>query len=158
MQFRRSIRYQLSGSGGLNCYIHTDSKKGALVELGFDGQEPASQAFNLSTTSPLAREIALQVVAMSPRWISGKDVPAEVVAKEKEIYRANALNQGKPERAVEKMLEGRMKKFFRENCLLEQASIRDSKTTVSAMLEQASAKAGGALTVKRFENYLVGAE
>lgn len=152
MQFRRSVRYQLSGSGVLNYYIHTDSKKGALVELGFEGQESSA------SLPEAAREIALQVVAMSPGWISGKDVPPEVVAKEKEIYRANALNQGKPERAVEKMLEGRMKKFFRENCLLEQASIRDSKTTVSAMLEQASAKVGGALTVKRFENYLVGAE
>ncbi len=158
MRLGRSVRYQLSGSGVLNCYVHTDNKKGALVELGFDGQEPASQSFSLSAASPLAREVALQVVAMSPRWISGKDVPPEVVAKEKEIYRANALNQGKPERAMEKMLQGRIKKFFKENCLLEQASIRDSKTTVSAMLEQASAKVGGVLTVKRFENYLVGAE
>ncbi len=155
MQLRRGVRYQLSGAGVLNFYVHTDGKKGSLVELGAERQGPSSQAVDLS---PVARELALQVVAMSPRWIRSEDVPPEVVEKEKEIYRANALNQGKPEGAIEKMLKGRIKKFFRESCLLEQTSIRDSKITVSAMLEQASAKVQGRLSVKRFENYLIGAE
>lgn len=154
MQLRRGARYQLSGSGVLNYYVHTDTKKAALVELGFQG-DASKTADELKS---IAKEVALQSVAMFPRWVRREDVPAEVIEKEKEIYRANAIGQGKPAAAVEKMLEGRIKKFFQESCLLEQASIRDSKMTVSAMLEQASSKLGGKITVKRFENYHVGME
>jgi len=152
MQLRRGVRYQTTGI--INYYVHTDMKKAALVEISFSG-DAAKSGEELKN---IARELALQAVAMYPRWIGSKDVPAEVVEKEKEIYKANAQNQGKPAAAVEKMLEGRIKKFYQESCLLEQASIRDSKQTVTQMLEQASLKLGGTVSVKRFDCYIIGME
>ncbi len=178
MVIRRGCRLQLSGSGIFSYYIHTDGKKGALVELGFQG-DVSKVMEDLKTA---AKEIALQIVAMSPRWVRKEDVPAEVIEKEKEIYRANAANQGspggqscaksqgspggqscaksqgKPGAAVEKMLEGRIKKFLQASCLLEQAGIRDSKVTVASMLSQIAVKIGGPITVRKFENYCVGTE
>ena len=122
----------------------------------------------------LARELAMQSVAMSPKYLKREDVAAELVEKEREIYRAKmekdeadaqakAAEQGKPYKAkpaeaIAKMLEGRVNKFFQESCLIEQASIRDSKLTVIQAVKNLGAKLGGNVAVTRFNCFLVGIE
>ena len=139
MQIRRGIVYNPGPASAVNFYLHSDARKAAMVEVGFDGVFSAAKTELLN----LAKEIAMQSVAMNPKWLRKEDVPADVVAKEREIYRAKmekdeedakaaAAETGKPYKAkspegIAKMLEGRVKKFYQESCLLEQASIRDAK-------------------------------
>ncbi|HNT98549.1 MAG TPA: translation elongation factor Ts [Elusimicrobiales bacterium] len=169
MAIRRGVVYGSAGTVA-NYYLHSDSRKACLVELGFAG-DPAKARGGLAS---LAKEIAMQAVAMGPKYLRREDVPAEVVAKEREIYKAKtvqdeeaakarAAETGKPYRpkppeALEKMLEGRVNKFYQEICLLEQVSIRDSKKTVTQFVKDSEGALGGAITVKRFDCYLVGVE
>lgn len=169
MAIRRGVVYS-AASSAVNYYVHSDNRKGAIVELGFDGNLAAAKA----DLEALARELAMQAVAMNPRFLRREDVPADVVAKEREIYRAKTEKdeaeaqakaaaagrpyKAKPAEALEKMLEGRVNKFFQECCLVEQATIRDSKKTVSQAVQELGAKLGGKVTVKRFHCFIVGLE
>ncbi|NLO92470.1 MAG: translation elongation factor Ts [Elusimicrobia bacterium] len=152
MSFRRGLLMEVPANAVIGHYIHTDEKKAALVEIEFSGGLKADAARNI------ARELALQAVAMSPRWCRQEEVPADIIEKEKEIYRVNAKNQGKPDAAIEKMLVGRVRKFMEESCLLMQASIRDSKLSVSDYVDRMAKEQGGAAVVKRFVRYQLGAE
>jgi len=170
MQIRRGVVYHTGVDSAANFYIHSDNRKGALVEIGFDGDLAAAR----TELEGLARELAMQSVAMGPKYLRREDVPAEIVEKEREIYRAKMekdevdakalaaetgkTHKPKPPEAVVKMLEGRVNKFFQEFCLLEQASIRDSKVTISQVVKNVSAKLGGNVTVKRFSCFIVGVE
>ena len=170
MQIRRGVVYTAAANTAASFYVHSDNRKGAIVELSFDGNLSAAKA-DLET---LARELAMQSVAMSPKYLKREDVAAELVEKEREIYRAKmekdeadaqakAAEQGKPYKAkpaeaIAKMLEGRVNKFFQESCLIEQASIRDSKLTISQAVKNLGAKLGGNVAVTRFNCFLVGIE
>jgi len=153
MQIRRGTVYSLS-SGAAGVYVHSDNKKAAIVELAFSGDLNSKKA----RIEELARSIAMQCVAMNPKWLNKADVPADVVGKEKEIYKAGPQAQGKSEMALSKMLEGRVKKFYEEMCLMEQAYIRDQKLTIAALLKAKSGEFGGNLEIKRFDCYIVGIE
>ena len=170
MQIRRGVVYTGAADTVSNYYVHSDNRKGAIVELSFDGNIAAAKA----ELQALAREVAMQAVAMSPKFLRREEVAADVVAKEREIYKAkmekdeeaakaHAAESGKPYKAkpaeaIAKMLEGRVNKFFQEFCLVEQASIRDSKLTVTQSVKNLAAKLGGNITVKRFSCFLVGVE
>ena len=169
MQIRRGVVYHAAGSV-VNFYVHSDNRKGAMVELAFDGDLAKAKA----DLEALAKELAMQAVAMNPKYLKREEVPADVVAKEKEIYRAKTEKdeaeakakaeeagrpyKAKPAEALEQMLEGRVNKYFQECCLIEQASIRDSKKTVTQTVKDLGAKLGGNVTVKRFHCYIVGVE
>ena len=168
MAIRRGVVYAAAANSAVNCYVHSDNRKGAMVEVAFDGNLAAARA----DLESLARELAMQSVAMSPKYLSREEVPADLVEKEREIYKAkmqkdeedakaHAAETGKPYKAktpetIVKMLDGRVNKFFQECCLIEQASIRDSKLTVLQSVKNLSAKLGGNVTVKRFACYIVG--
>ncbi|MDD5210130.1 MAG: translation elongation factor Ts [Elusimicrobiales bacterium] len=170
MQIRRGVVYTASANTVSNFYVHSDNRKGAIVELSFDGSMAAAKA----DLEALAKELGMQSVAMSPKYLKREEVPADLVDKEREIYRAKmekdetdaqakAAEQGKPYKAkpaeaIAKMLEGRVNKFFQESCLLEQASIRDSKLTVSQAVKNLGTKLGGNVAVTRFSCFLVGIE
>ncbi|MDD2804295.1 MAG: translation elongation factor Ts [Elusimicrobiales bacterium] len=170
MAIRRGVCYKAEANTAVNYYVHSDNRKAAIVELSFDGNLAAAKA----ELESLARELAMQAVAMNPRFLRREEVAADVVAKEREIYRAKmeadeaaaqarAAETGKPYKAkpaeaIEKMLEGRVNKFFQECCLIEQASIRDSKKTVSQAVKDLGAKLGGNVAVKRFNCFIVGVE
>jgi elongation factor Ts len=170
MAIRRGVVYAAAANSAVNCYIHSDNRKGAIVELSFDGDLAKAKA-DLET---LAKELAMQAVAMNPRFLRREEVPSDVVAKEKEIYRAKmekdeadaqarAAETGKPYKAkpadaIEKMLEGRVNKYYQECCLVEQATIRDSKKTVSQVVKELGTKLGGNVAVKRFHCFIVGVE
>jgi elongation factor Ts len=154
MQIRRGTAYRAGAKTVINYYIHSDFKKGAAVELSFDGDAGAAKDALMS----LARELAMQSVAMGPKWLRREDVPADLIEKEKEIYKAGPAAAGKTGVALEKMLAGRVNKFYQEACLLEQASIRDPKLTVAQTVKNHSESLKGDIQVRKFDCYVVGVE
>jgi len=104
----------------------------------------------------LAHEIALQIAAMSPQYVSEKDIPEDVLAREREIAREQALREGKPEKIVDRIVEGRLKKFKDEVCLLNQAYIRDDKMTIADLLNQNIAAIGENIVIRRFVRWELG--
>ncbi len=154
MSLRRLERFELSGPGLLAHYIHpVGFKKGAFIQLDCSTDEAAKSP----AVAELARELGLQIVAMSPRWVRREDVPAAEIEKEKEIYAAQLKNEGKPEAAIAKIVEGKLQKlFFQAFCLTEMVSMRDNKTPMSKLLSETAAKAGGTVSVKRFVRYQLG--
>ena len=133
-------------------YIHAGGKVGALVELNCETDFVA----RTEDFKALGHEIAMQVAAMAPEYVSREEVPAEVVEKEKEVLKEQALAEGKPEHIVEKIVEGRLSKFFSEKCLLEQPWIKDDSKTIQDLLTEYITKLGENIKVKRFCRFEVG--
>lgn len=152
MQIRRSVVFNTDSSSVIGVYLHFDNKKASMVRIKFDGN------CDLSAVEDVAKNLAMQVVAMSPRWVKKEDVPAEIIEKEKEIYRSSPQAQGKSEIALSKMLEGRINKFFQETCLVEQTYIKDGKKTVNQYVDEISKRLGSNLTVSEFAVFVVGVE
>lgn len=151
---RRFERHQLQGPGLLAHYVHpVGYKKGAFVELSC-----ASDAAGKSpAAAELAKELGLQIVAMAPRWLSRQEVPAGAADKEREIFAAQLKSEGKPEASIPKIVEGKLQKlFYQAFCLLEMVSMRDNKTPIAKLVTDASARAGGAIVVRRFSRFQLG--
>lgn len=143
---RRFIR--LSSDGYVHSYIHGDGKIGVLAEIsGSNITDDAKQ---------LANDICLHVAAMSPLSLSQEEVPAEIVAKEKEILKAKALEQGKKPEMLDKIVEGQIRKFLAENCLLEQAFVKNPDVKVREYVAEVGKKAGSPLTIKKFIRFELG--
>ncbi|MBI5192169.1 MAG: translation elongation factor Ts [Nitrospirae bacterium] len=133
-------------------YIHGNGKIGVLVEVNcetdFVARNPEFQE--------LVRDIAMQIAWSNPPYIRREDVPADVIEKEKEIYRAQARETGKPENVIEKIVEGKVEKYFTDACLLEQAYVKDSSIMLNDLIRQKIAKIGENIIVKRFVRYQLG--
>ncbi len=153
MQIRRGALYKLDSNHIANYYVHSDAKKGAVVLFKVEGEGALDESL-----PALARDLAMQAVAMNPRWLKKEDVSSEIIEKEKEIYKASPKAEGKSEMALEKMLEGRINKFYQENCLLEQASIRDTKVSISKVVANVAEKLKTKVEVTKFDCYIVGME
>ena len=138
--------------GAVFSYIHGGGRVGVLVELNCETDFVARNEL----FQELGREIAMQVAAMNPKYVSKEDVPEEVVEKEKSILREQALAEGKPEHIVERIVEGRLSKFFSEVCLLEQPWIRDDSKTVGELVKEYISKLGENIKGKRFCRFEVG--
>ena len=147
---RRADR--VAAEGIVEAYIHHGSKVGVLVEVNCETDFVA----RTDDFRALAKEIALQVAASKPLFVSREDVPEELIENEKAILKAQALNEGKPEHIAEKIVEGRIVKFYQEVCLLEQPYIRDSEKTIYDLLMEVSAKTGEKMEIKRFVRFEVG--
>ncbi|MCG2724900.1 MAG: translation elongation factor Ts [Elusimicrobia bacterium] len=153
MQIRRGAVYKLDSNTIANYYIHSDSKKGAIALLNVEGEISSDESL-----LALAKDLAMQSVAMHPRWLKREDVSSEIIEKEKEIYKESPKAAGKSPIALEKMLEGRVTKFYQENCLLEQPSIKDSKVSVSKLVANTAEKLKIKVEVSKFDCYIVGTE
>jgi len=140
--------------GLVSSYIHSGSKLGVLLEMNCETDFVAKT----SEFSQLAKELAMQIAAMDPLWIKPEDVPKEVVEKEKEIYKKQAQESGKPEKVIEKIAQGRLEKYFTEVCLLEQQYIKDPKFKVKDLITETVAKLGENIRVGRFSRFKVGEE
>jgi len=140
--------------GLISSYVHSGSKLGVLLEVNCETDFVA----RTSEFSQLAKELAMQVAAMDPLWIKPEDVPKEVIEKEKEIYKKQAQESGKPEKVVEKIVQGRLQKYFSEVCLLEQPYIKDPKLRVKDVVAESVAKLGENIRVGRFTRFRVGEE
>ena len=133
-------------------YIHSNSKIGVLVELKCATDFVARNEEFVA----LAKEIAMQIAAANPLYVKPEDVPADVVEKEKEIYREQMKNSGKPENVVEKIVEGKLTKFYSEVCLLEQEFIKDSAVKIQDLIKQKIAVFGENLEVGKFSRFQIG--
>ena len=146
----RVRRFDRFGDGGpVAAYIHFGAKIGVLLELCAPKHTPELQA--------LAKDLAMQVAANNPMAVSPEGIDPEVVAKERSIYEAQAAESGKPANIIEKMVIGRLDKFFKEVCLIGQVFVKNPDITVMQLLNEAGAKSGGKVTVSRFVRYQVGA-
>lgn len=130
----------------ISSYTHSDNKKAALLELSAPGADAAAVA-------EIARGLAMHTVGMQSMWVKAEDIPQADIDKELDIYRTQAKNEGKDDAMIEKMLPGKIKKFAKETCLLEQPTIKDSKKTVAAYLEEQSKALGCEIKVTRFVRF-----
>lgn len=141
-----------ANEGLIEMYAHPGGRVGVMLELNCETDFVArNEAFQ-----QLAHDLALQIAAMSPRFVSAEDVDEAALDAEREILRNQAANEGRPENIIEKIIEGRMKKFYEENCLLEQGFVKDDKIKVKEMVTDAVAKLGENIVVRRFERYELG--
>lgn len=143
---------RITAEGIVDAYIHGGGRIGVLVEVNCETDFVA----RTDEFRRLVKDIAMQIAASNPKYITRDEVPEEVVNKEKEILRTQALNEGKPEHIVDKMVEGRLEKFFNEICLLEQPFIKDPDITVEDMIKEHIATIGENISVRRFTRYEMG--
>jgi elongation factor Ts len=140
--------------GVVASYIHPGSKIGVLVEVNCETDFVA----RTDDFQQLVKDVAMQVAAANPSYVAREDVPGAVVEKEREIYRQQMADQKKPPQVVDKIIEGKLEKFYAESCLLEQPFIRDAsgKTRLKDMVDQSTSKMGERIVVKRFARFQVG--
>lgn len=138
--------------GSVQSYIHMGGKLGVMVEVNCETDFVAKN----EDFQDFARNIAMHIAATAPLGIQPEDMPEEVINKEKEIYRAQALELGKPENIVDKIAEGKLNKFIKDNCLMSQPYVRDPDKTISDLLNELIAKIGENITIRRFVRYQVG--
>jgi elongation factor Ts len=141
-----------TSEGTIATYVHLGGKLGVMVEVNSETDFVAKN----EQFKEFAKNIAMHIAASNPLGIRPEDVPAEVVAKEREIYVAQAKETGKPEKVIEKIVEGKLKKFFEENCLLNQPYVRDPDISVNDLLNDLISKIGENITIRRFVRYQVG--
>ncbi|WP_340024079.1 translation elongation factor Ts [Paenibacillus sp. FSL K6-1096] len=143
---------RVATEGTVESYIHAGGRIGVLVEINcetdFVGKTDSFKEF--------ARDIAMQIAAAKPLYVRREEVPAADVEKEKEILKAQALNEGKPEKIVEKMVEGRISKFYEEYCLLEQPFVKDPDKTISQLLNEKISTIGENISIRRFVRFELG--
>jgi len=143
---------RVASEGLVLSYIHGKGRIGVLVEVNCE----TDFVGKTDEFRQLAYDIAMQVAASNPEYLSREDVPAADLEREREVLIAQALEEGKPEKVVEKMVEGRIEKFYKENCLLEQPFIKDPDKTIQKLVHEHVAKIGENISIRRFTRYEVG--
>jgi elongation factor Ts len=138
--------------GIVGSYIHMDSKLGVLVEVNCETDFVAKN----EDFKEFAKNIAMHIAATNPVGIRPEDVSEEIINKEKEIYLGQVLEMGKPEKIADKIVEGKLKKYFKENCLMDQPYVRNPDITVADLLNEMIAKIGENISIKRFIRFKVG--
>ncbi len=145
---------RVASEGQVASYIHAGGKLGVMVEVNcetdFTGKTEEFAAF--------AKDLAMHIAASNPLCVSEEDLPAEVVEREREIYKAQALEQGKPEKIVDKIVDGKMKKFVSESCLMNQAFVKDTDLTIEDLVNELRAKTGENVQIRRFARFMLGEE
>jgi elongation factor Ts len=143
---------RVAAEGLVESYIHGAGKIGVMIEVNcetdFVAKTPEFHSF--------VRDLAMQIAAANPQYLNRDEVPAAIVEHEREILRAQALNEGKPEKIVDKMVEGRVDKYYKENCLMEQTFIKDPEKSVTDIVNAQISKIGENIVVRRFVRYQMG--
>ncbi|HXK73042.1 MAG: translation elongation factor Ts [Clostridia bacterium] len=143
---------RIAAEGVVGSYIHGGGRIGVLVEVNIETDFAAKNEDFLA----YVKDIAMQIAASKPEYVRREEIPAEIIEKEKAILKSQALNEGKPEKVVEKMIEGRIEKFYKQVCLLDQAYIRNPDISVQQMTNEIIAKIGENISVRRFTRYEMG--
>lgn len=141
-----------ASEGTIQSYIHMGGKIGVMVEVNCETDFVAKN----DDFRDLAKNIAMHIAATNPVGIIPEDVPEDIIEKEKDIYRAQALETGKPENILDKIAEGKLQKFFKENCLLQQPYVRDPDMTIEDLLNETIGKIGENITIRRFCRFQIG--
>ncbi len=143
---------RITAEGAVGSYIHMGGKIGVLIEVNcetdFVARTPEFQN--------LVKDLAMHIAALSPRWLNREEIPAEMLAKEKEAFQAQAKESGKPERAWDKIIEGKLEKFFQEACLVDQSFAKDQDKSVRQIVDEAIAKTGENIQIRRFARFQLG--
>lgn len=143
---------RVATEGLVESYIHANGRIGVLVEVNCETDFVAKT----DSFKDFVKDVAMQIAAASPKYVSREEVPQEDLEKEKEILRAQALNEGKPEKIVEKMVEGRIGKYYEEYCLLEQAFIKDPDKTIEQLVNEKISTIGENISIRRFVRFELG--
>jgi elongation factor Ts len=143
-----------TSEGTIQTYIHMGGKIGVMVEVNCETDFVAKTDDFIE----FAKNVAMHIAATSPVGITSEDVPEDVIKREKQIYREQALEMGKPEKMVDKIIDGKLNKFIKDSCLMDQPYVRDTDKTISDYLNEVIAKTGEKITIKRFARFQVGAE
>ena len=140
---------RIAAEGLVESYIHMGGKIGVLVEVNCETDFVA----NTDRFKALCHDIAMHIAAAKPEFLDKADVPTDNLEKEKEVLRAQALNEGKPEKIVERMVEGRIEKYYKEVCLMEQPFVKDPDKTIRDLISEATVAIGEKISVRRFVRY-----
>jgi len=143
-----------TSEGTIQSYIHMGGKIGVMVEVNCETDFVAKT----DDLVEFARNLAMHVAATSPVSVTPDDVPPAIIEREKEIYRAQALEMGKPEKMIDKIVDGKLNKFYKDSCLLNQAYVRDPDKTIADVLNEVIARTGEKIEIKRFARFQVGTE
>ena len=141
-----------ASEGVIASYIHTGGKVGVMVEVNCE----TDFAANSKDFQEFAQDVAIQVTAATPLYVKREDIPEDVKAKEKDLYKRQALDSGKPEKIIDKIAEGKMEKFYQEVCLMEQPFIKNPDITIKGLLEDLVVKIGENVIIKRFVRFQLG--
>lgn len=148
----RNAGYTLQGIGRLASYVHLGGKVGVLIDVACGKNETV----NSDVFSELVKDLTLQIAAANPRYLCEKNVPADVIASEKEIYAKQMEQEGKPANIIEKIVGGKIKKFFSQICLLDQEFVKDSELTITKLLAAKGKELSDTITIRRFVRYQLG--
>lgn len=140
---------RIAAEGIVDSYIHGNGRIGVLVEVNCETDFVAKT----DQFKDFVRDIAMQIAASNPQYVNREEVPQEIIDREKEVLRAQALNEGKPEKIVDKMVEGRIEKYYKEICLLDQPFIKDSDKSVQDIVNEQIATIGENISIRRFVRY-----
>ncbi len=143
---------RITSEGQIQSYIHMGGKIGVLVEVNCETDFTAKT----EDFTSFAKNLSMHIAATNPISLSPEDLPAEAVEREKEIYKAQALESGKPEKVVEKIIEGKLKKFYSDVCLLAQSYVKDPDRTIQDLLDDLKAKTGENIQIRRFVRFQLG--
>ncbi len=143
---------RIASEGIVECYIHMGGKIGVMVELNCETDFVAKG----EPFKELAHNIAMQIAAYKPLYVSAKDVDQEALDNERKVYLAQAINEGKPEQVAQKIVDGRIQKFYKEVCLLDQEYFRDSSKSIQDLINESILSIGEKITVRRFVRYEMG--
>lgn len=150
----KSKSSRTTNQGIIGSYIHSNLRIGVLIELACETDFVSKNEDFLT----LSKDISMQIAAMNPKYVSEKDVPEEIIEKEKDIFREQMKNSGKPDNIIEKIVEGKLGKFYSETCLLKQSFFKEDKKTIEELIAEKIHKIGENIVVKRFVRFELGEE
>ena len=143
---------KIASQGIVDSYIHMNGTVGVLVEVNCETDFVARG----DKFKSFVHDVAMQIAAAKPTYVNSSEVPQEIIDKEKEILRAQALNEGKPEKIVDRMVEGRIKKYYKDNCLLDQEFVKDPSKTIEQYMKETSSVIGEKISIRRFARFEMG--
>ena len=143
---------RIASEGIVDAYIHAGGRIGVLLEVNIETDFAAKN----EQFKTFVRDVAMQIAATNPKWVSREEVPQSEIDKETEIIRNKALNEGKPEKILDRIVEGSITKFFKENCLLEQEYVKDDTKTIEILQKEMTAMIGEKVAIRRFTRYEMG--
>jgi len=150
----KSKSSRVTNQGSIGSYIHSNGRIGVLLELGCETDFVARNEDFLA----LQKDICMQIAAMNPQYSNSDEIPAEVIEKEKDIFRVQMKDSGKPDNIIDKIIEGKLKKMYSEICLLDQAFFKDDSKTIDNLIAEKIHKLGENITVKRYVRFQIGEE
>jgi elongation factor Ts len=143
-----------ANEGRVESYIHFNARVGVLVEVNSETDFVA----NTDEFKQLAKDVAIHIASANPRWLSRDDVPEDILEGERRVYEAQAREQGRPENVLDRIVQGKLDAFYKDNVLLDQPFVKDDKVTISQLVDETSAKVGEKLQVRRYARFELGKE